>query len=89
MEEVDGNLGAFCHRDDEAVLESAKQSEQRWVKGEPLGPVDGVPTSIKDVLRAKGWPTRLGSKTVDAKQDWDTDAPSVQRMRNQVRSSSA
>jgi aspartyl-tRNA(Asn)/glutamyl-tRNA(Gln) amidotransferase subunit A len=81
MDEVDGNLGAFCHREDDAVLEWARESEERWMRGEPLGAVDGVPTSVKDVLRVKGWPTRLGSKTVDAKQDWNVDAPSVQRMR--------
>jgi aspartyl-tRNA(Asn)/glutamyl-tRNA(Gln) amidotransferase subunit A len=81
MDEVDGNLDAFCHRDDEMVLQSAEESENRWARGEPLGPVDGVPTSVKDVLRIKGWPTRLGSKTVDAKQPWDVDAPSVARMR--------
>jgi len=81
MDEVDGNLDAFCHRDDEAVLEAAGESEQRWARGEPMGLVDGVPTSVKDVLRIKGWPTRLGSKTVNAKQAWDVDAPSVARMR--------
>ena len=59
----------------------AADSDARWKRGEPLGPVDGVPTSVKDVLRVKGWPTRLGSKTVEAARDWDRDAPSVQRMR--------
>ena len=50
-------------------------------KGEPLGPVDGVPTSIKDVLLSRGWPTLRGSKTIDTDQPWDDDAPSVARMR--------
>ena len=81
LDEVDGNLNAFCHRDDEAFRNGAKESEDRWMKGEPLGPLDGVPTSVKDVLRIKGWPTRLGSKTVEVKQDWNQDAPSVARLR--------
>ncbi len=81
LEAVDGNLNAFCHRDDDTVRAMAADSDARWKRGEPLGPVDGVPTSVKDVLRVKGWPTRLGSKTVEAARDWDRDAPSVQRMR--------
>ncbi|MDG2479389.1 MAG: amidase [Alphaproteobacteria bacterium] len=81
LEEIDGNLNAFCHRDDETVRAMALASQERWSRGEPIGPVDGVPTSIKDVLKAKGWPTRVGSKTVDVKQPWEEDAPSVARMR--------
>ena len=81
MDDIDGNLNAFCHRDDETVRAMAQASEERWSKGEALGAVDGVPVSVKDVLRLKGWPTRMGSKTVDAKQAWDSDSPSVQRMR--------
>ncbi|MBN34316.1 MAG: amidase [Rhodospirillaceae bacterium] len=81
LEEIDGNLNAFCYRDDDAVRSMASESEARWMKDEPQGPVDGVPTSVKDVLRIKGWPTRLGSKTVDAKKMGEVDAPSVKRMR--------
>ncbi|MBC6441471.1 MAG: amidase [Rhodospirillales bacterium] len=81
LDTIDGNLNSFCYRDDETARAMAAESEARWTRGEPLGPVDGVPVSIKDVLRVKGWPTRLGSKTVEAKQDWNDDAPSVQRMR--------
>ncbi len=81
LEEVDGNLNAFCHRDDEAFRAAAVASEERWVAGAPLGALDGVPTSVKDVLRIRGWPTRMGSKAVDAKQSWTADAPAVARLR--------
>ncbi|MDE0045991.1 MAG: amidase [bacterium] len=81
LEEVDGNLNAFCHRDDEAFRAAAVASEERWVAGSPLGPLDGVPTSVKDVLRIRGWPTRMGSKAVDARQPWTADAPAVARLR--------
>ena len=33
--------------------------------GEPAGPLDGVPTSIKDLLLTRGWPTLRGSRTID------------------------
>jgi aspartyl-tRNA(Asn)/glutamyl-tRNA(Gln) amidotransferase subunit A len=81
MDEVDGNLTAFCHRDDETVRAMADESTARWTKGEPVGPLDGVPVAVKDVLRLKGWPTRLGSKTVDAKGPWEEDSPGVASMR--------
>jgi aspartyl-tRNA(Asn)/glutamyl-tRNA(Gln) amidotransferase subunit A len=74
-------LNAFCLVDEKSALRSAAESETRWRKGEPKGLLDGVPTSIKDLLLAKGWPTRRGSKTVDPKGPWDDDAPSVARLR--------
>ena len=43
--------------DAEGALAAAKESEARWHAGEPLGPGDGIPTSIKDALWTRGWPT--------------------------------
>jgi aspartyl-tRNA(Asn)/glutamyl-tRNA(Gln) amidotransferase subunit A len=65
----------------EEALAAARASEKRWLKGEPQGPVDGVPTLVKDLLLVRGWPTLRGSRTVDKKQPWDNDAPSVRRLR--------
>jgi len=75
-------LNAYLLVDHDGALAAARESEARWAKGEPRGLVDGVPTSIKDVLLSKGWPTLRGSKTVDPDQPWDDDAPSVARMRD-------
>jgi aspartyl-tRNA(Asn)/glutamyl-tRNA(Gln) amidotransferase subunit A len=61
--------------------DSAKQSESRWMRGEPKGLLDGVPVSIKDILLTKGWPTLRGSKTVDPNGPWNDDAPAVARLR--------
>ena len=33
------------------------------MRGEPAGLVDGLPTTVKDLLLAKGWPTLRGSRT--------------------------
>ena len=77
----DGKLNAFCHIDEEGVMNMARHSEARWQKGEPKGLVDGVPVSIKDLLLTAGWPTMFGSKTTDPDQDWNEDAPSVARLR--------
>ena len=73
-------LNAFCLIN-EKLLEEAKASEARWLKGEPKGLLDGVPVSVKDLLLTKGWPTLRGSKTVDPKGPWNDDAPAVARLR--------
>lgn len=76
-------VNAFCLVDEEAAMASAKSSEARWLAGAPCGLVDGVPTTIKDLLIAKGWPTLRGSRTIARDQPWDEDAPSVARLREQ------
>ena len=74
-------LNAFLLVDEERAMAAARASEARWMKGAPQGLVDGVPTSVKDVMIAKGWPTLRGSKTVKRDQPWDEDAPFVARLR--------
>ncbi|QHC20929.1 amidase [Streptomyces sp. GS7] len=66
---------------DEA-LAAAGESAKRWLRGEPAGPVDGVPVTVKDVLLTRGTPTLRGSRTVRAEGAvWDEDAPAVARLR--------
>lgn len=64
IDALDPTFNAFCWRDAETTLNMAKASETRWQKGQPNGLVDGVPTTIKDLYRSKGWPTLRGSRTV-------------------------
>jgi aspartyl-tRNA(Asn)/glutamyl-tRNA(Gln) amidotransferase subunit A len=80
IERFNARLNAYCLMDAEGALAAAKASEARWMKGAPLGPVDGVPTSVKDLVLAKGWPTRRGSKTTTA-DPAPEDAPSVARLK--------
>ena len=81
IERHDKTLNAMVSIHAEEALAQARASEKRWHKGEPQGPVDGVPTLIKDLLLVRGWPTLRGSRTVDKDQAWDQDAPSVARLR--------
>ncbi len=75
IERYDEKVNAFVLVDAEGALAAAKESEARWHTGEPLGPGDGVPTSIKDALWTRGWPTLRGSTLIDEAQPWDEDAP--------------
>ncbi len=81
IERHDRAVNAMCGLHGAEALAQAKASEKRWAKGKPLGPLDGVPVLIKDILLVKGWATLRGSKTVDPNQPWDNDAPSVARLR--------
>ena len=72
---------AYCLIRHEEALESAKRSEQRWRAGAPAGLLDGVPTSVKDLLLTSGWPTLRGSLTIDGAGPWTVDAPAVARLR--------
>ena len=71
---------AFVLVRDEDALAAARASEARWLRGEPVGLVDGLPTTVKDLLQVNGWPTRRGSRSSDPKPA-DEDSASVARMR--------
>jgi len=81
IERLNPVLNAFCLVDAQAALALAHESEARWTKGTPMGALDGVPVSIKDVFLTRGWPTLRGSKTIDRKGPWLEDAPAVARLR--------
>lgn len=78
---INPKLNAYNLVDEESALRDASASEARWKAGKPLGPIDGVPASIKDIILTKGWPTLRGSTTVDPRQDWSEDAPVTARLR--------
>jgi aspartyl-tRNA(Asn)/glutamyl-tRNA(Gln) amidotransferase subunit A len=67
-EKHQGVINAFCFLDPKGALRAARASEKRWRAGKPLGPLDGLPVTIKDFFHVKGWPTRFGST-------WSKSAP--------------
>ena len=58
------------------ALRAAGESEARWAAGRPLGVLDGVPCTVKDLLDMAGFPTRRGSRTTAAAPAVE-DAPAV------------
>jgi aspartyl-tRNA(Asn)/glutamyl-tRNA(Gln) amidotransferase subunit A len=80
-ERLQPHLNAFVLIDRAGALAAARASEARWKKGEPLSPLDGVPTSIKDTTPARGWPTRYGSYSTDETPAVE-DAAVTERFRN-------
>jgi len=75
-------VNAFVHVDPDAALAAATASQMRWRAGTPIGRCDGVPTSIKDLLYTRGWPTLRGSTLIGSDGEWADDAPAVARLRD-------
>lgn len=76
---VDGRVHAFLHVSD-AALVAAGAADARRRDGAALGPLDGVPVAIKDVLCTAGMPSTAGSRILEG---WvpPYDATPVARLR--------
>jgi aspartyl-tRNA(Asn)/glutamyl-tRNA(Gln) amidotransferase subunit A len=79
-EAVNPRINALTLVDTDAALAAARLSEARWREGAPLSPLDGVPVSIKELVRAKGWPHTMASLLTD-KSPATEDSPAVARLR--------
>ncbi|MGY2052147.1 amidase [Methylobacterium sp. JK268] len=75
----DPAVNAFILVDAEAALARATESEARWRAGTPLGPLDGMPVTIKDNIAWAGHPMRRGSRT-SATAPLTENAPAVDRL---------
>jgi aspartyl-tRNA(Asn)/glutamyl-tRNA(Gln) amidotransferase subunit A len=73
------HLNAFVLIDEAGARAAAQASQERWQRGVPLSPLDGVTTSIKDTTPVKGWPTRYGSHATDETAATE-NAPAVDRL---------
>ena len=65
IKEVDEKVHAFLSYDEDDMLEQAKSSDNRRSTGQALGPLDGVPVCLKDVISAKGQPLTAASKILE------------------------
>jgi Asp-tRNA(Asn)/Glu-tRNA(Gln) amidotransferase A subunit family amidase len=76
----DGALRATYALDPAAALAAARDSEARWRRGEPCGPVDGVPTMLKENIATRGVPVPLGT-AASGLHPAPADAPPAARLR--------
>ena len=80
IERLNPKINAYCTLVPEQALREAKKAENKVVKGEPLGPLHGIPVSIKDLAFTKGIRTTGGSKMYENFVP-DKDAVFVERLK--------
>lgn len=80
IERLNPKLNAFLTICAEAALQAAREAEKTVMKGQALGPLHGVPISIKDLETTERIRTTKGSLVY---QDWipDRDEIVVERLR--------
>ncbi|MGV1771565.1 amidase [Agrobacterium vitis] len=66
--------------DPESARAEARASTDRWQRGAALGPLDGIPVSLKELIATRGQPVPLGTAAVDLVPA-AADAPIAARMR--------
>ena len=69
IEEFDPTLHAFVHVDTEGAREQARRAEAAVAGGEPLGPLHGVPVSVKSHIDVAGLPKVTPAGTTTAGHD--------------------
>ncbi|GEP11496.1 amidase [Methylobacterium gnaphalii] len=79
IDALNPSVNAFVFVDRDGAVKAAEASATRWQKGKPLGPLDGVPVTIKDNIPWAGHPTRKGSRT-SADGPSPESAPVVSRL---------
>ena len=81
IHELNPVLNAFCTLVEDSARAEAVKAEQAVMTGETLGPLHGVPVSIKDLIATKGIRTVLGSVAY-AELVPDEDDIVVERLKN-------
>jgi aspartyl-tRNA(Asn)/glutamyl-tRNA(Gln) amidotransferase subunit A len=74
------HIKALYAFDPDGARAAAKASTERWQQGEPIGPLDGVPVTIKDNIATKGIAIPLGTVTTKLVPA-EADAPPAARLR--------
>lgn len=77
----DGELRSFITVTEETARGEALAAEQRACRGERLGPLDGIPVAVKDIVASRGVRTTAGSPIL-ADFTPDRDAPSLAALRS-------
>ena len=80
IERWEPHLHAAWAIDAQTTLATARQSEQRWQQGQPLGLLDGVPVTIKENIATRGVAMPLGTAATDLVAAAE-DAPPAARLR--------
>lgn len=80
IERINPKIKAYCTVASDQAFRDAEDAERAVMNGEELGPLHGIPVSIKDLTPTKGLRTTFGSRLY-ADNIPDEDALVVQRLK--------
>jgi len=80
IERLNPLLNAYCTLAADQARADARHAEAAVLRGELLGPLHGVPVSIKDLIATRGIRTTRGSRLWESFVP-EQDAPAVERVR--------
>jgi len=80
IEKINPVINAYCTVVAEKARQEAKQAEKKVMQGDDVGPLHGVPVSIKDLMFTKGIRTTGGTKMYENFVP-DTDDIVVERLK--------
>jgi aspartyl-tRNA(Asn)/glutamyl-tRNA(Gln) amidotransferase subunit A len=66
IEAAEPALHSFITVTPEQALEQARAADRRRADGKALGPLDGIPLAIKDIINTKGVRTTAGSRILES-----------------------
>lgn len=74
-------LNCFCTSMADEARAAARRAEEAVSRGDELGPLHGVPVSVKDIVAVRGSRMTFGSRLFEDHVSTD-DAPAIERLRN-------
>jgi len=80
IEDVNPKINAYCTTTFDIARKMAKLADEKVKKGEKIGLLNGIPTSVKDLMQTKGIRTTYGSKLYENFIP-DEDDIAVQRLK--------
>jgi Asp-tRNA(Asn)/Glu-tRNA(Gln) amidotransferase A subunit family amidase len=80
IDQVNGEIEAWAHQEPEHALDQARRLDAHRAKGEPMGPLHGVPVGVKDIIDTADFPTENGT-VMHAGRTPSNDATLVARLR--------
>ena len=82
IDAINPAINAMSFIDAERALAAAADSEERWRRGRPMGPLDGVPVTLKDHIPVMGMVSCCGTNAFNADRAVDeVDAPVAARLK--------
>jgi len=81
IERLNPRLNAFCTLTADLARDAARRAEAAVMKGDRLGPIHGLPFTIKDLAFTAGVRT-MGGSCIFERRVPDTDAPFVRRLKD-------